>query len=143
MPLGPAYQPVPPTGTVPAAHRSAPLPLPYSVDRTAWLCRAARTHRNRAVVAPPTLSPTGRDLGPTLCATFTTPRGVAPGTPTSPLPRPPQLQKESATAPHSLLFPPPSLSSAHSQASMHLIHTGNRAAMVSDVFLTTATPPPR
>jgi hypothetical protein len=41
VPLGPVCQPVPPPGTVAAAHRSAPFPLPCSAGSTAWPGRAA------------------------------------------------------------------------------------------------------
>jgi hypothetical protein len=40
-------------------------------------------------------------------------------------------------APHSLLFSP-SLSSAHGQASTHLVHAGDRAPVVLGVFPTAA-----
>jgi hypothetical protein len=78
----------------------APLPSPF----------------RSALTASMPCQPTS--LNPRPLLRFSPPRGVEHlGTPTPPLPPPPPLQKESAAAPHSLLFPP-SLSSAHGHASI-------------------------
>jgi hypothetical protein len=114
VPLGPACQPVPPPSTMVTAHRSAHLPLPCSAGRATWPGRATRAHHGWAVPMPPVLSPTDRDPAPSLPVRSST-RCHTPGP--SPLPCLVRLHFKRANHRAAPSFLPPSLSSAHGQAS--------------------------